>query len=431
MKKTGRIFFAIAYLAMAIPMFCLPEQGFFIGSFGVEYKYLLGIGIVALALLHFLISADLRSAIRCGKDALAMAKPYLWTLAYSLVLWVATMAGFRVMTKGTFLVVYQMIAILAAASTLYMFGSRGVYLQLFALVISLSLMALNQIGQVGLGEFLRQYFDNIITFTSNSGSTMRFFEQQGHTYSVGFFLVYFLLTIKEKRAHRYLAILCFFLFFLGLKRSVFLSISIGLIVGLLIFRAKKPAKWVVPASIIGIALVLGYIVLLYNGLFDRLEAMGIPTSGRSWLYSKIRDYYYMSPVYWGKGAGFVATAFSNGTFDVSEYGARIGNIHNEYLRQYIECGFWGFLLWVWLYTGNRVKHFFHNSLDVEEIRHGVIAFILVMVNCVLFMTEDTLYYYYATITQAILIQGYHHETFVKRTMLPGEKHENLRIYAPL
>ena len=84
-----------------------------IASFGVEYKYLLGIGIIALALLHFLISADLRSAIRCGQDSLVMARPYLWTLAYSLVFWVVTLAGFRVMTKGTFYIVYQLIAIFA------------------------------------------------------------------------------------------------------------------------------------------------------------------------------------------------------------------------------------------------------------------------------------------------------------------------------
>ncbi len=421
MKKSGKIFFTIAYLAMAIPMFYLPEQGFFIGSFGVEYKHLLGIGIIALALLHFLISADLRSAIRCGQDAMVMVRPYLWSLAYSLVFWVITMAGFRVMTKGTFLIGYQLIAIFAAAGTLYMFGSKGVYMQLFALAAALIMMVLSQIRQVGLGEFLRQYFVNIITFTSNSGSTMRFFEKQGHSYSIGFVLVYFILTMKEKRENIFLTAVSFMMFFLGLKRSVFLGISVGLVLGLLIVRVKKPNKWITPMVLIGITLALGYIVLLYNGLFDWLEAIGIATSGRNWLYGNIRNFYHMSPAYFGKGAGFVASAFRNGTFDVSEYGFQIGNIHNEYLRQYIECGFWGFMIWAWLYTGNRIKHFFHKAADAVEIRHGVIAFVLVMVNCAMFLTEDTLYQFYATITLSILIMGYHYETFVERTTLPGEE----------
>ena len=420
MKKRANLFFTIAYLAMAIPMFYLPSQGFIIGSFGVEYKHLLGIGIIVLAVVHFLITADLRSAIRCGKDALVMARPYLWTLVYSMVFWVVTMAGFRVMTKGTFHIVYQLIAIAAAAGTLYMFGRKGIYLQITALTAAMALMVLNQISQVGLEEFFRQYIVSITSFASNSGSAMRFFEKQGHSYATGFFLVYFILTMKEKRVNIFWAAVSLVLFFLGLKRSVFLGISIGLVFGLLIARVKKPIKWIVPMTILGIGLVLGYIFWVYNGLFDWLESIGITTSGRNWLYNQIKDFYYLSPAYFGKGAGFVATSFSNGTFDVSEFGFAIGDIHNEYLRQYIEYGFWGLLVWIWLYAANRVKYFFHTGADAVENRHGVITFALVMVNCVMFMTENSLYYYYTTLVMSTAIMGYQYETFVERTKLPGE-----------
>lgn len=421
MKKSGKVFFAIAYLALAIPMFYLSSQGFFIGSFGVEYKYLLGLGIIGLTLVHFLISADLRSAIRCTRDALVMARPYLWTLAYSLVFWVVTMAGFRVMTRGTALIAYQLIAIFAAAGTLYMFGSKGVYLQIFAIAAAMGLMVLQQIGQVGLGEFLKQYVESITSFAANSGTAMRSFEKQGHTYVTGFFLVYFILTMKEKRSNILWAVISLLLFFLGLKRSVFLGVGIALIFGVLIARVKKPAKWVTPVALLGVGLTIGYIFWVYHGLFDWLETIGITTSGRNWLYGQIKDFYHLSPAYFGKGAGFVATAFSNGIFDVSEFGFTIGDIHNEYLRQYIEYGFWGFLIWVWLYTANRVKYFFHKGADAVENRHGVIAFALVMVNCVMFMTENSLYYFYTTMALSTMIMGYHYEDFVKRTRLPGEE----------
>lgn len=421
MKKSGKLFFTIAYLAMAIPMFCLPKEGFFIASFGVEYKYLLGIGIIALALLHFLISADLRSAIRCGQDSLVMARPYLWTLAYSLVFWVVTLAGFRVMTKGTFYIVYQLIAIFAAAGTVYMFGSRAVYLQVLAMTATLAILAVQQVGQVGLGEFLRQYVYGFTTFSSNAGDAMRTFETKGYCYVVGFYLVYFLMTAREKRANIFWAAVSLLMFFLGMKRSVVLGVLVALVFGLVISRARKPEKWVKPVALISIGLVLGYIVWVYNGLFDWLEAIGITTSGRNWLYGRIRDFYHMSPVYFGKGAGFVATAFSNGVFDLSEYGVRIGEIHNEYLRQYIEYGFWGFIIWVWLYTANRVKYFFHTASDAPERRHGVIAFALVMVNCVMFLTENSLYYFYTTMALSTMIMGYRHETFAERTKLPGEE----------
>lgn len=421
MKKNGKIFFTIAYLAMAVPMFYLPSQGFFIGSFGVEYKHLLGIGIIVLTVLHFLISADLRSAIRCGQDALVMSRPYLWTLAYSLVFWVVTMADFRIMTKGTFLIAYQLIAIFAAAGTVYMFGSRAVYLQVLAMTAALGILAVQQVGQVGLGEFLRQYVNGFTTFSSNAGNAMRAFETKGYCYVVGFYLVYFLLTVRERRMNLLWTVVSFLLFFLGMKRSVFLGVLVALFFGLLISRVRKPEKWVKPVALLSIGLVLVYIVWVYNGLFDWIESIGITTSGRNWLYGRIRDFYHMSPAYFGKGAGFVVTAFNNGVFDLSEYGVRIGDIHNEYLRQYIEYGFWGFIIWVWLYTANRIKHFFHAGKDALERRHGVIAFALVMVNCVMFMTENSLYYFYTTMALSTMIMGYSFESFVERTKLPGEE----------
>ena len=420
MEKSGKIFFAAAYLIMATAMFYLPAQGFFVGSFGVEYKYLLGLGIVALSLLHFLISADLRSAVRCSRDALVMARPYLWTLAYSLVFWVVTMAEFRVMTKGTFLIAYQLIAFMAAAGTLYMFGSKGIYYMMAALTAALGILSVQQMLQAGPATFLQEYFRNILTFTAESGVTMRAFEKLGHCYATGFCLVYFLLTIRERKANIFWAAVSLLLFFLGLKRSVFFGVSGALVLGLLITRLRNPKKWIIPVTVVGTLAVFGYIFWVHKGLFNWLESIGITTSGRSWLYGQIRDYYELSPVYFGKGAGFVATAFSNGTFDVSEFGFVIGDIHNEYLRQYIECGFWGFLVWMWLYTANRIKYFFGKGASLVEKRRGALTFALVIVNCIMFMTENSQYYFYTTLVMSVLIMGYHHEEFAEKTRLPGD-----------
>ena len=417
MKKSGNLFFTAAYLIMATAMFYASAEGFFVGSFGVEFKYLIALGIVALAVIHFLITADLRRGIRCGKDALVMARPYLWTLVYSLVFWALTAAGFRVMTKGAFLIVYQFIAFLVAAGTLYMFGSKGVYLMMTALAAALGIMAVQQMLQAGPATFLREYFRNILSFTSQSGTTMRAFEKQGHCYATGFALVYFLLTGREKKANRFWAVACLLLFFLGLKRSVFFGVACALVLGFFITRLRNPKKWVVPMAVIGALAVFCYIAWVYNGLFEWLETVGIKTSGRSWLYGQIRDYYYLSPAYFGKGAGFVATSFSNGVFETSDF---IGDIHNEYLRQYIEYGFWGFLVWIWLYTVNRVKYFFGKGESAMEKRRGTLAFALIMVNCVMFMTENSLYYFYTTLIMSTLIMGYHFEEFVEKTKLPGE-----------
>lgn len=420
MKRQRNFFFVIAYLALAISMFYFNIQDVTVGSFGFQYKYLFGIGIILLSMLHFLISADLRAAIRCLKDSAALMYPYLFTLAYSLVLWLCTMAGFRTITRGTFYIVYQMIAILAAAGALYMFGKKGIYLQFAALVCALLLVAAEQIRLVGLGEFVRQYVVNITSFTRNSGTTMRTFEKGEYCYAVGFYLAYFVLTMKEKRSHILLAAVSFLLFFLGLKRSVLLGVCSAILFGLLIGRARNPKKLIVPLFTVGACLAICYIVWIYTGLFDWLESIGVSTSGRNWIYSQIRDYYQMSPLYMGKGAGFVARAFSDGVIDLTARGYTVGDIHNDYLRQYIEFGFLGCLVWFWLYTTCKVKHFFHGSADEKDNRRGVLALAMTVVACATCLTENAIYCYYLTVCMAVTIMGYDFETFVERTKLPGE-----------
>ena len=53
---------------MALPMFYLSKGYVSLPFFDLYYKYLLGIGIILLAVVHFLFSADLRSAVRSLKD---------------------------------------------------------------------------------------------------------------------------------------------------------------------------------------------------------------------------------------------------------------------------------------------------------------------------------------------------------------------------
>ena len=420
MKRKYNFIFVIAYLALAIPMFYVRQSDFYVGSFGVGYKYLLGIGIILLAATHFLISADLRSALYGLKNGMVLVAPYLWTLAYSLILWVCTLAGFREMTRGTFVVVYQLIAIFAAAGTLYMFGRRGIYLQLLALVCALVLVAAEQIQSIGMAEFFRQYWVNIKSFTRESGAAMRTFEKGEYCYAVGFFLAYFLLTVKERRSHILLTVLTFFLFFLGLKRSVLFGVGSAITMGILVSLIKKPRKLITVLLVLLMVLSIGYIVWVYYGLFDWLESVGLSTSGRNWLYAQIREYYTMSPAYFGRGAGFVSRSFMDGTIDLTNKGFTIGDIHNDYLRQYIEYGFWGYLLWLWLYTGRKLRRFFGAGHDAADNRRGVIAFAMTLVACVTCLTENTLYCYYATLAMAITIMGHEYEFFVKREKLPGE-----------
>lgn len=420
MKKLGNFIVTAAYLVMCVLVFYYADGGFFLGSFGVEYKYLLSIGIFMLAVLVFLITADLRRAIHCMQDALAMMRPYVWILGYSLLVWVLSGTGARVMIKGTFYVVYQIIGILAAAGTLYLFGTKGIRMLTLSLLGALIIKSIGLVQQYGLGEYLNQYITNIITFTENSGTIVRSFEKKGYCYPVAFLLVYYLMTCKKNKSNIPWIVICFFMLFLSLKRSVFLGSTVGIGCGWLLSRVKEPRKLINGIAFALIAMTMLYVILVYYNLFDWMEAHGISTSGRDYLYNAMRQYYYISPAYIGKGVGYVSMSFVNGDIYIERDGFVFGDVHNTYLRQYIDCGFIGYLVWLWLYVASRGKYFFGKGKTPEEIRHGVLSFAMVIINCVLFMTEDTLYFYYATIAMATVVMGDQFEKFTKETKLPGE-----------
>lgn len=420
MSKLGDRVMTIIYFVLSVMMFYLYGGGFFLGGFGLEYKYLLGLGIVGMAMVCFLITADLRRAIHCLQDALMMMTPFLWTLGYSLIVWVASGTSGRVMMKGMFYVVYQLIGILVAASTLYMFGEKGIYMVILSLIGALLVKSAELIAQCGLGEFANQYIVNILTFTQTPGYTMREFEKSGYCYAICFALVYFAMTSKVKKSHVIWLVVSFFLSFLGLKRSALLGAGMALCCVFALNRAAHPRKWIGGITLLAMVGITTYIILVSCNLFDWLELQGVATSGRDFLYAKLREHYEISPIYIGRGVGYVAMSFLNGVININRGGFQFGDIHNEYLRQYIDCGFGGYLLWLWLYIAFRVKHFFGKGETAAEKQHGLLAFSMVVLYCVMFMTENCLYYYYATVMMSTMVMGDQFETFTRKTKLPGE-----------
>lgn len=419
-KKIGGIIAGGVYLILGTLMFYMPTQHFFLGGIGVEYRYLFGIGIFLLGVIHFLFSARLPGAVRLLSDGVALLSPYLWSLLYSLLFWVISGAATDVFTRGIGFIFYQVIAVLAAVSVVYMFGTRGIYLQMGAMLLAMALTAVDQIRLHGAGPFFQWYFSAMLTFTRESGPAMSAFEKLGMCYPLGLLISYFALTLREKKHHLVFLVVAVLAFFLGLKRSVFFSVFPGILAGTVLLQMKKPKKLLLPIAVICVGAMLGYVALVHGGLFDYLETLGMDSKGRDWLYRELKDLYQLSPVYMGRGAGYVASSFDEGVIVVSSHGYSIKDIHNDYLRQYIELGFFGFVIWAWLTVWTRGKHFFRYDGDPMLRRRGVIALMLILQTCITYMTENALYHYYATIFLAVIILGHRAEDMEARTMVPEE-----------
>lgn len=426
MKGIHKALVLAVYFALAIPMFYFSEGALQIGGFGFMYMYLFGIGIIILAFVAFMIWPDAKRAILSSKYSLQIASPYIWSLLYSFLFWAFTMAEFRVITRGFFYVVYQLIAILVAASALYMFGNKGLYYQLLALILTNVIMIVQSISANGITEFLTEYINLITSFTIETGSVMKVFESTEHCFAFAFFLVFYILTFRKNKKNLPWFLVSLFLFFLGLKRSVLVSVILACVIGgLITLLCKKSARKIMLAiAVILFAAAMAYIIAIHYGLYDWLESIGVNTSGRNWIVEEIQGWYELGIGYLGKGIGYVSGSISIGDLSlVRQDGYSVADIHNDFLRQYIELGCIGYIIWLWIFMVYRVKCFFHKRDTEENRRHGIISASVLITLFITLMTDNTLYYFYTTMFSSMMIMGYRYEEYCEEIKLPGEEYE--------
>lgn len=415
MRDKKRWFLIISYLLLAVPMYYFVSQDITFGGFGFMYRYLFGMAITALAFLAFLVSPNMARMALTLRYMGILCLPYLWTLLYSMVIWIFGYAPMKVMSRGFFFVIYQIIAVLTAGAVLYLFGKKGIFLQLFALLCANSIYIVQVIRANGAGNFFKEYGRLLVTMTGDTGPIMKSFEVLGYSYALGFFLVFFIMTRKESAKYAWLAVPSAAFFLLGLKRSVLLAVAVACAVGLILNLLPKrfSRKIAAIACWLGIGVAICYVFLCSRGLFHWLEAAGINTNSRVQVMDFFRPYYEMNPGFLGRGAGFVSGMMASGEVIVDVNGYIFGDIHNDFLRQYIELGAFGFCVWLWVFLNGRVKYFFHTEKSNLAYRHGILSFCYILTVFVTFMTENAFYHFYTTLSMAVMIMGYGYEEFEK------------------
>ena len=222
------ILLSILYFLSAVPTYYLYEGSISIGGFGFMYCYLAPIPFIVLAFGIFLVNPDVERMIQVVKMMLILAFPLLLTVLYSFLIWIANFSAFRVMTRGLFFVVYQLIAIAMAGAATYCFGKRAVYYQMAALLIAFLMVVFPLIREGGMAEFLRQYVQLILSGSAETGYMMQTIERAGFAHGIGIYIFYLILTWKENKINLFLLLIAIPVFLTGFKRSALVGISVGL-----------------------------------------------------------------------------------------------------------------------------------------------------------------------------------------------------------
>lgn len=427
MKELKGFLLRAAFLGLFCAMFYFKVETVMVGGFGVMYQYICAIAVILLAFVLFLIQPDPRRMAVTLRYSWALSAHYLWIVLYSMLVWSLTLSQFNVITRGAFSVVYELLGVLAAGATVYLFGREGVRLMVGGILLANAIYIVQSIGDNGAGPFFQEYIELIVTFTGKTGPIMKGFENLNLSYMLGFFLLYQLveglldrglakkgISVAAKPKREWwilpLAAACFLM---GLKRSVLLAVLVGFLAGRALNRfsmneARRAAHLL---CLLLVALGFAYVIACYYGVLDWLESIGVDTNARANLFGQIKEYYQMGVGYFGKGAGYVSRMMEEGTFVASKEGYIPGDIHNDFLRQYIELGFTGYLVWLLLFLNYKMRFFFHGMKTPTDQAHGILAMTFIVANYSTFTTENALYFCKFTMMISTLIMSYHFEDY--------------------
>lgn len=360
--------------------------------------------IVAIGLGALLISGKLK----CTKKILSFTGVYAFILVgiivWSVFLWIINLETVDFILRGATKFMYQFLVLLIIFSGVYMFGERAIYSTFYGLAAANTLMVLINLGKFGIADSISSVMAMFQGADGQEGFA-RALEIHDITFTFGFFTIYFLFFARHNRERLIDLVIAIFYFVLGWKRIAMAALPITIAVAVMMgrMRPKTRAKFMKFVAWVLVAGSFMYVVATRTGLFTKIMTeLDINTMGRNEIYSYIEKYYTISIGFLGYGFEYTTVLLQQ--VMVSNPAAKIGVValHNNILTVYIELGFVGFWAWI-LYTWIFQLRW---MLDHWGEKVAMLFFFCELYIFITYMTDNTLYYYYTSLTLRLLPTAY-------------------------
>ncbi len=379
----------------------------------VTFRHAFALVLAFSAICMFLYKPDISRGVTAFKDACVYSIPLAVTTIVSLFIWFMGTADVGVISRGlssSFIYTNMLSFALGSAALLYVFGNRGVWYNLIAILAANLLMIVTIIAQNGIAAFFSEFVTLLVTFANVTGEVVVQAEIHELAFCLGAYLIYMLFKPKKSSAYFILLFLTVFCFLAALKRIAIIAIVIALIFGYLLklvarFVPKTANRLVIFLSICVIALLVGYVALIKADTFALLEQAGINTSGRVEIYNAVDKFYEFHPGFLGNGIGFL-------TYQLNEFmSVGVGAVHNDFLQHFIDLGFWGYIIWLVSMILIRVCYFGRKG----NVENAILTFMLCLYLVVVSSTDNTMNYPLLTGVLAMLMMGNSYEDNVINT----------------
>ena len=395
--------FKVYFMAIAVLMYYFLTEVINLGLF-ITYRHAFALVLFVSAFFVFLFKPNIARGTSSLKEAFVYSTPLLVTIIVSLFIWFIVRVDTAVISRGlsgAFVYNNMLSFTLAAVAFLYVFGEKGIWYNLIAILISNILMLLTIIAQNGIGSFFSEFITLVMTFAAETGDIIVQAEIHELAFCLGAYLIYMLLKPKKDIVFFILLGLTMFCFLTAFKRIGIIAIVIALAFGWLLkfiakYKKDTAMRLTVIFSVILVVLLIGYIAIIKLDVFTLLEKAGIDTSGRVTIYNAVDKFYEFSPEFLGNGIGFLTYQLS------TNMNVGVSSVHNDFLQYFIDLGFWGYILWLVSMTLVRVCYFGKKG----KVENGIIALALSIYLVIVSSTDNTMNYPLLTTVLAIIMIGH-------------------------
>ena len=390
------------FMVVAVMMYYFLNEYIELGIH-VTYRHAFALVLFGSATVLFLYKPNIARGITAFRDACIYSIPLLVTTVVSLFIWFMETVDTEVISRGlssTFIYANMLSFALGSGALLYIFGRRGIWYNLIAILIANIFMIVTIIAQNGLGNYISEFITLIITFAGETGDIIIQAEVHELAFCLGAYLIYMLYKPKKNIIYFILLFLNVFCFLSAFKRIAMIAIAIALVLGYMLkfiahYNPKTASRLVTILTVIVVLLLIGYIAIIKMDVFEFLESAGINTSGRVEIYNAVDDFYEFNPGFLGNGIGFL-------TYQLNTFmKVGVASVHNDFLQHFIDLGFWGYIIWLVSMTLVRVWYFGRKG----QVENAIITFMLTVYLIVVSTTDNTMNYPLLTGVLAMLMMG--------------------------
>lgn len=362
-------------------------------------KYYIGILIV---ILFGLLLVGREKVIFVNKKLSYLAKllaiPIIILFLYSVFLNVINPVSFNgYFSRLSSTTIFGLLAIFQAMIVFQFFGQKVVDYTFMAISLSYLTSIVVAYKEGGLSQFIL-----MITDDSFNGSVLEMHEVAPITALFILYYLYGFFTKENNFSFVFRRIfIVFIILFLSLKRIVFLSVLIIIPVFLVIYwyykqisRIGKERKILTLLNFLSLVFIIGvffYISIIKSGsMYAFIQNHNINSMARTDLWRGIESTYTFTPIFIGRGIGFVSKWMDNNwmTLNINGLNGSMG-IHNDILKYYIEVGFLGLFIYLYTLLYRNAKRIFVNIGHKESF----IYFVLIMFQMLIWFTDNISIYH--------------------------------------